>query len=103
MPIYSDVIARLDERAVKSVISEMESQFKDGGANVGDVFSKAFSAATKDFGAGLSDGLRGAIGDMGSLGSAAESALGGMSLKAAAAATGRIDGCSSGHCPAAIT
>ena len=88
MPIYSDVIARLDERAVKSVISEMESQFKDGGANVGDVFSKAFSAATKDFGAGLSDGLRSVIGDMGSLGSVAESALGGMSMKAAAAATG---------------
>lgn len=88
MPIYSDVIARLDDKAVKSVISELENQFKDGGANVGDAFSKAFSSATRDFGAGLSDGVRGVIGDMGSLGSAAESALGGLSLKAAAAATG---------------
>lgn len=79
MPIYSDVIARLDDKAVKSVISELENQFKDGGANVGDAFSKAFSSATRDFGAGLSDGVRGVIGDMGSLGSAAESALGGLS------------------------
>lgn len=88
MPIYSDVVARLDEKAVQSVIRDLESQFESGGANLGQTFTKAFSTATSDFGAGLSDGLRSVIGDMGSLGSVAESALGGMSMKAAAAATG---------------
>ncbi|HOW92886.1 MAG TPA: phage tail tape measure protein [Mycolicibacterium fallax] len=88
MPIYSDVIARLDEKSVQETLRALESQFESGGSNLGETFSRAFSAAGSNFSAGLSDGIRQTIGDMGSLGTAAESALGRIPVGAAAAATG---------------
>ncbi len=88
MPIYSDVVARLDEKAVQSVIGELEKQFEAGGASVGQALSRAFSTAAGDFSGGLSDGIRDSIGHMGSLGSVAETVMGNISAKAAIAATG---------------
>ena len=88
MPIYSDVVARLDEKAVQTVIRELESQFESGATGLGQAFSKAFTAASSNFGQGLSESLRQSIGELGILGKTADSALGGIPLKAAAAATG---------------
>ena len=88
MPIYSDVIARLDEKAVQSVIKDLESQFQSGAGNLGQAFSQAFTSATSNFGEGLQSSIRQTIGEMGTLGKAAESAMGVIPLRAAAAATG---------------
>lgn len=88
MPIYSDVVARLDEKAVQSVIKELESQFQSGATGLGETFSKAFTSASADFGKGMQDSIRQTIGEMGTLGKAAEGALGVIPLRAAAAATG---------------
>jgi hypothetical protein len=88
VPIYSDVIARLDDKSVADALKRLESEFETGGTNLGATFTRAFSAAGSNFSAGLSAGLKQTIGEMGALDSSAESALGGMALKAAGAAAG---------------
>jgi hypothetical protein len=88
VPIYSDVIARLDEKAVQTVIGELEKQFEQGGAGLGQSFSRAFSSAAANFGDGLSDGIRDSVGHMGTLGRVAETVMDNISTKAIMVATG---------------
>lgn len=102
-PLIAEVRAVLDERSADQVAQQLADQFGDAGHGASTGFSQAFSRGLgsvrglgqtasaefhRGFSGGVDDALRNVSQQFGAMGGVAQSALGSISVGAAAAATG---------------